>query len=370
MGRLGKRAARPIPWRAVRYAVAFVSIVPSPYQRDLFRALARRPEVNLSVYYLEAAAPDSPWPKTPLAPYEKILPGFWFAIGTARCHVNWRLPRLAAFDVIVMNALMSITAQWLMRTALRRMPWMFWGERLGRGRALHRWLSSPLHRAAGIASVGKFAEEDYRERFPEPRHFRIPYHCDLEPFLAARRRARNDGQTVFLFCGQMIGRKGVDVLLAAFAKIGARARLLLVGREAELPALLAPLPAAVRERIDYEGFQPPEELARFFTRADVFILPSRYDGWGVVVNQALGAGLPVICSDMVGAGHDLVEEEVNGLKFRAGDVETLAATMRRFLDEPALVERWGAASRTAARAWSPESGAAKWVAAFQAVLDR
>ncbi len=350
--------------------VAFVSVVPSPYQRDLFRALAARPEVELSVFYLEAAAPDSPWPEKALAPYEQILRGTWLALGAARCHVNWPLPKLRNYDAVVMNTLMSLTGQWLMRTSLRGRAWLFWGERLSRGGALHAAFAAPLHRAAGIAAIGTFAEQDYRDRFPEPRHFCIPYYCDLTAFFAAPRRARDDGRVVFLFCGQMIARKGVDVLLAAFARLGDRTRLLLVGREAELPALLAPLPPEVRERCVYAGFQPPEELPRFFAQADVFVLPSRYDGWGVVVNQALGAGLPVICSDMVGAGHDLVEVGVNGVKFRAGDADSLTEQMERFVREPEVIGKWGAASRAKAQEWTPEAGAAKWVEALQTVIKK
>lgn len=350
--------------------VAFVSVVPSPYQRDLFCALAARAEVELSVFYLEAAAPDSPWPEKALAPYETILRGTWLPLGAARCHVNWPLPALRDSDVVVLNTLMSLTAQCLMHTSLRGRPWLFWGERLRLGGALHSALAAPLHRASGIAAIGSFAERDYRERFPEPQHFRIPYYCDLAAFFAAPRRTRDDGRVVFLFCGQMIARKGVDVLLAAFQRLGQNARLLLVGREAELPALLAPLPAEVRARITYAGFQAPEELPRFFAQADVFVLPSRYDGWGVVLNQALGAGLPIVCSDMVGAGHDLVQDGVNGLKFRAGDATELAEQMERLLTAPGLLEKWGTASREKALDWTPAVGAGKWVEALQAVLKK
>ena len=70
--------------------VSFFSVVPSPYQRDLFRALAQRSEVELRVHYLEASSPDSPWPEKALADYESVLPGRWFALGNARCHINWR----------------------------------------------------------------------------------------------------------------------------------------------------------------------------------------------------------------------------------------------------------------------------------------
>lgn len=347
--------------------VSFLSVVPSPYQRDLFRALALRPEVDLRVHYLEAAAPDSPWPEKALADYESVLPGRWFALGSARCHMNWPLPDFRECAVVVLNTLTSsLTGQWLMRTRLRRQRWMFWGEKMGRSGWLHTRLTAPLHRANGIAAIGSVAARDYRERFPEPRHYCIPYHCELAPFLTAPRRAP-DGKVVFLFCGQMIARKGVDVLLAAFAQLDERARLLLVGREAELPALLEPLPAEIRARIEYAGFQAPEALPEFFARANVFVLPSRYDGWGVVVNQALGAGLPVVCSDMVGAGHDLVADEVNGLKFPAGDVAVLTEQMQRFLDTPSIIESWGATSREKARDYLPERGAARWVEALQEI---
>lgn len=354
----------------MRIRTTVVSVVPSPYQRDLFRALAARPEIELSVHYLEAAAPDSPWPERPLAGYERIMPGFWFALRGARCHVNWNLPDLAQADVVIMNTLMSVTGQRLMRGPLRRKPWIFWGERQGGRGALNRHLSAPLHRASGIAAIGTVAQRDYRERFPEPRSFNVPYYCDLTAFQNQPRPSRPPGQTVFLLCGQMIARKGVDLLLEAFARLDSSARLLLVGREAELPAMLAPLPAEVRERITYAGFQAPDALPQFFAQADVFVLPSRYDGWGVVVNQALGAGLPIICSDAVGAAHDLVESGVNGLLFKNGDVASLTEAMQLLAGHPEHLHTWGAASRAKSVEWSPEAGAAKWVEALQQVLSR
>src|SRR4051812_25298949 len=218
-GRGGDEVDRPMSLR-----VAFLCVVPSPYQRDLLAALAARPEIDLHVYYMERAAPDSPWPEKPLAPYEEYLRGFWFGIGTRRVHVNWPLPDLSGYDVVVLNTLMSFTAQYLMRVRLRRKRWLFWGERLTRSTArrfsptgmIYEWLLGPLHRASAIAGMGSWAVADYQRRFPEPRHFNIPYHCELAPFLAQPRHRRSDDVVTFLFCGQMIARKGLDLLLAAF----------------------------------------------------------------------------------------------------------------------------------------------------------
>ena len=366
----------PIRMPALR--IAFISVVPSPYQRDLFRALAKRAEIALDVYYLEAASPDSPWPEKPLEAYEHIMPGFWIPAGGARLHVNWGLPNLRGHDVVVMNSLISFTAQWLMRFRLKSQPWIFWGERLrprqsGLRQMVRDFINAPLRRAAGIAGIGSRAEADYRENFPGPAHFSIPYYCDLEPFLSEPRPARDPGDTVFLFCGQMIARKGVDLLIAAFERVierNAHARLLLVGREADLPGFLAAATPEARERITYAGFQRPEALPRFFAQADVFVLPSRYEGWGVVVNQALGAGLPIICSDAVGAGEDLVEEEINGLKFENGNVDALANKMRRFVTERPFSAKLGEASKQKSRNWLPEAGAEKWIKIFQSTKVR
>ncbi len=347
--------------------VAFVSVLPSPYQRDLFAALAVRDDVQPRVFYMEKSAPDSPWPERPLAAHESYIPGFYFRLAHARVHVNWRLPCPRDYDVIVCNTIMSITGQWLMRAKLRKARWMFWGEKLGPRSRKHDILTAPLHRASGIAAIGTWAERDYAARFPNTPVFNIPYHCALQPFLDAPRPARKPGTITFLFCGQMIARKGLDLLLAAFATLPENARLLLIGREAELPQMLATLPETVRLRIRYEGFHAPDTLPKFFAQANVFVLPSRYDGWGVVVNQALGAGLPIIASDQVGAAHDLVRENENGFLFSAGNTNALSETMRRFTDTPALCEKMSASSLAFAAEWHPANGAERWANALKSV---
>lgn len=347
--------------------VAFVSVLPSPYQKDLFAALAGRPEIDLRVFYMEDTAPDSPWPKQPFASWESRLPGFWFPLRHARVHCNWRLPSPRNFDVIVCNTVMSITGQWMMRRVLRRSKWMFWGEKLGGRSRFHDALSSPLRRATGIAAIGSWAERDYAERFPGVPVFNIPYHCNLDRFRSLPRAATKPGEVTFLFCGQMIARKGVDQLLRAFATLPANTRLLLVGREAELSSMLAQLPESARSRVEYAGFQAPEALPAFFARANAFVLPSRYDGWGVVVNQALGAGLPIIASDQVGAGFDLITPGKNGEIFRSGDEVDLATKLRFLAENPATREAWASESRACSFDWDPEVGAERWVRALKVI---
>ncbi len=354
----------PLPPRLV-----FLSVVPSPYQRDLFAALAARGRVPLQVHYLERAAPDSPWPVAALAPWENILPGFTLGRGSWRSHVNWALPAPRAGEVWVVNGAMTdVTTQRLMRRLGRRTPWCFWGERPSTpASAAKRWLQArqyaPLRRSRAIVAVGERARAAYAALAPNVPSHNQPYACRLEAFAAAAQPRPANSEPVFLFCGQMIARKGVDVLLHAFTELvrgKIAARLELVGREAELPAWLATLPPDVRARVHYAGFKAPDELPACFARADVFVLPSRHDGWGVVINQALGAGLPVISSDAVGAGLDLVRPEGNGLLVPAGDVPALAAAMRRLAESADLRARFGRAAAATAERLSPDRAAEFW----------
>jgi glycosyltransferase involved in cell wall biosynthesis len=357
--------------------MSFITVVPSPYQRDLFGALAARDDIELSVYYMEASAPDSPWPEAPLRPFERIMGGGRASFGGARAHANWPLPDLSQADMVVVSTYSSLTGQWLMRRSLRGKRWLFWGERMRsqptRWRDMgQRQLAAPVARASGIVGIGREAERDYSRRFPELPHFCIPYYCDIKGFLRSTKQKSINKPMIFFFCGQMILRKGIDVLLYAFDRLikkGFDIELLLVGRKANLDKHLGDICAEARKRVRYEGFQPPENLPEFFFQSDVFVLPSRHDGWGVVINQALAAGLPVIASDAVGAAMDLVEQNVNGLYCVAGEIDSLANAMEQLIIQPERARQFGEKSRKKSLDIEPEVGAEEWVKVYKKLIS-
>ena len=356
--------------------VTFYSVLPSPYQRDILYALSQHPEIDLQVFYLEAACSDSPWPEKPLQPYESILPGFDLTWGLSRFHLNWHWPKVNQSDVVILNGYMSLTAQLLLRLPAKQIPCIFWGEKMvgasgGLKGNLQKTLAKALNNCQAIAAIGSHAVQDYQQRFPGKPIFNIPYYCDLAAF-SQEIPPRPRTPVTILFCGQMIARKGVDLLLQGFENLiqmGLTARLLLVGREADLPEMLTKVRETTREYTEYAGFQAPEDLPQFFRQADIFVLPSRHDGWGVVVNQAVGAGLPVICSDAVGAAHDLIEPGVNGYLFPAGDVVTLTQILADYLQNPNAIAQASAASLAKSVMWSVKAGAENWVDAIHQLID-
>jgi len=173
---------------------------------------------------------------------------------------------------------------------------------------------------------------------------------------------------VALFVGRGARYKGEPELLAAWrrADLGADARLVLVG---ERPAGADPLPPGAVS----VGAVPPPELRNFYAGADVLVMPAiatrrTTEPWGLVANEAMHQGLPVIATDAVGAAAGgLVRHERNGLVVPAGDVDALAAALRRLRDEPELRARLGAAAGADVAAYTHEAWAAGVSAALASV---
>ena len=360
----------------------FLTVIPSPYQRQLFERLSKAEGTDVKVLYYAMAADDRQWEQPKLSPFETVMPGWRPRLrGTGTyCNPSVVSAMLAAnADIVVVSDYSAITAQLAMRALTARgIPWVFWGElpgftRRGRGGSfLRQRLQAPLAAATAIAAIGSKAVSAYRMLFPGKPVFDIPYFCDLAPYREATRQrpmiVRADVN--ILFSGQLIPRKGCDILLNAFSKLvetSPSARLSILGGGPEQANLKSAVPPTLRHRIDFLGHRQPHQLPEVFAAADVFCLPSRHDGWGVVVNEAIGAGLPIVVSDAVGAGHDLVRHGENGFRVRAGDDEALAEVLGRIVGDVRLRERLAAASKAMARNWDLDEGASRWLRAIEVI---
>jgi len=379
--------------------VHFLTVMPSPYTLDLFAAMRADGRIDARVFYMEMAAPDTHWGQVALPADSEVLPGRWFPFLGGRMHANPGAARRLGEDdphLVVIGGYAGLTVQWVMRWLKReRRPWVFWGELPGMrprrrlGRLLRSLALRPVATSAhGIAAIGSRAQEAYRHLVADrcPVH-NIPYCCDMSAFLhaasekssatgnalAAEVELPPDHTTRFLYCGQLIERKGVDLLLTAFCEVARKRRnatLTLLGTGPLEHRLAAGLPADIRARVTFAGFQPIKALPRCFAESDIFILPSRHDGWGVVVNQAIAAGMPVICSDAVGAASDLVVDTRNGSLFPAGDTRKLEQAMQQYIDHPERIKQHGAASREFSGDWTPQRCVDRWVALCYEVAGR
>ena len=103
----------------------------------------------------------------------------------------------------------------------------------------------------------------------------------------------------------------------------------------------------------FEGFKQQNELPFYYGVADIMVVPSMRDEWGLVMNEAMAASLPVIASDRAGATHDLIEHGVNGYRFSAGEAGELAHWLAELLENEVLRHQMGERSLEIIQQFSP-----------------
>lgn len=178
---------------------------------------------------------------------------------------------------------------------------------------------------------------------------------------------------VILFVGQLIPRKGVLDLLDAFRQLAPRfpdAGLVFVGDGSLRQELLARrADYGLEERVVVGEFSPQSELPRFYALADIFALPSLYDTFGVVVNEALASSLPVVTTRSVGAVANIVRDGVNGLVVEPNAPDALAGALACLLaDEPRRAQM-GLASRQIISTWTPAHAAQNFELLYHMCVD-
>jgi glycosyltransferase involved in cell wall biosynthesis len=185
------------------------------------------------------------------------------------------------------------------------------------------------------------------------------YACDWKRFAGAHEPDRVCPAT-FLFVGRYIPRKGLDTLIAAYrhyrSKVDKPWSLVCAGT-GELAPMLRQTPGVVDK-----GFVQPDELPELMRKGGVFVLPSRREPWGVVVQEAAAAGMPILCSTASGAGVHLVQHRYNGFSFEPEDADHLVRLMvRMHRFTPDRRSAMGRASHHLSRQFTPEQWAETFV---------
>jgi glycosyltransferase involved in cell wall biosynthesis len=323
---------------------------------ELFNEIEATGQCALEVGYLRDRDPGRRW-QTPEIRHEAIVLENG---GLLRARESVRRA-----DLVVFNYYRHANAEWLIDG--RDGPWCFWGERPGfhqhawAGRLLRKWKLSKLHATpTPIWGIGKFAVDEYRKEFGSQRaYYNLPYFSDLERFRSPVREEKSE--RVFLFSGSLITRKGIDLLVAAFARLVREipnVRLRIVG-DGEL--------RRVSERVTFVGFKDWHELPREYAAADLLCVPSRYDGWGLIVPEGLASGLPVIATDRMGAALEFVETGRNGWLIPAGDEEALLRVMKEAAVQPLRELREGALESVSGHTLG--NGAARFFKCAQAAVE-
>lgn len=223
---------------------------------------------------------------------------------------------------------------------------------------LYRWLMNrmarySITRADLLRAISRATKEQLQDLAPEKTILQFPAWTDIETFIQAR-RSKNETAPV-LYAGVLTPLKGVHHLVNAFALLAPEfpgARLSIVGKD-ENRSYAAALREQVKtlglsEQVHFSGVMPQSELARWMSQACVLVLPSKSEGLGRVIMEAMATGTPVIAS-RVGGIPDLVENGVTGFLVPPGDENAIAERLRWILTHRDEAETMGERARVYAK---------------------
>ena len=325
---------------------------PIQYHTPLYQLITRRERVELDVLFL---TDDGHRPVVdagfgvPVTWDIDLLSGYehqFLTMSGREPSALSRVARLARWvsdhDAVVVHGyshLWMLLAELLCRT--QRVPYLLRAESAPQGQAvgLRRHLRNAVARsvvsasAAGLA-IGQLNEEFYRH-YGASRIIWAPYSVDDERFAVPPPTSRSEllsrwnldaHKPVILFCGKLSPRKRPLDLCAAVKALARDVNVLFVGDGVlvdEIRACLPPITGAIT------GFVNQSELPAYHHAADIIVLPSEWEPWGLVVNEAMAAGVLPVVSDHVGAAPDLVVGV--GEVYPCGDTARLADALDRAL---------------------------------------
>jgi glycosyltransferase involved in cell wall biosynthesis len=375
--------------------VAFLTSHPIQYQAPLFRALAVRDDLELTVlfcsdhgaraYHDAGFATTVRWDVPLCDGYRhEFLPnlrrggGSASPLGLVNPGIVTAL-RSGRFRALVVHGWAHATNWLAFATASAiGLPFFIRGESSGlseaggvKGLLRQALLRQLFRRAAGLLAIGTLNRRFYERHGVVPARIGFtPYAVDnaffreaADTLVPGRERLRREHDipaeaSVFLFCGKLTPVKRPMDVVEAFARLSERQTscLIFIGDGPLRAELEARARALGLGNVRFVGFRNQSELSRFYAVSDVLVLPSAFEPWGLVVNEAMNFGLAVVASDQVGAAVDLVRPGETGRIFPSGDIGALAAAMRECASGR-MRGRAAVASRGIVDGWSAAAAA-------------
>jgi len=347
-----------------RYKVALIHNIISPYRVPFFEKLANHPFIDLSVYFCAKTHKHRMWDIQQSNKYKyKILSGVTLEFAGIQYHIN---PSIILkliggdYDIIIINGAMNFTMQIsFIISRLLKIPIILWSEGIESSQSLVRKIIDPIikyviRKVDAIVVPGTKSRDFHITQGANPRKiFIAPNIIDNEFFIKQSAKFRKDrkkikknlaiqNKKIILYVGQLIKRKGVKYLIDAYEKLKKDKKdicLIIVGDGPEKNELEQR--SKRTEDIYFMGWVSEEEKIKYYSISDLFILPTLQDVWGLVINEAMCLGLPVISTYTAGASFDLIMQGKNGFVVEEANTEQLHLAMKKILSDEKLAKRMG-----------------------------
>lgn len=174
--------------------------------------------------------------------------------------------------------------------------------------------------------------------------------------------------TIFLFIGRLIERKGIVELIKAFSKIENKTVKCMIVGDGPLKSLVTEA-SRNNNNIIYAGWLNETEIINSYFLADIFILPAHWEPWGLVINEAMAAGKPVIATNQVGCVDDLVMHHQTGFIIEPNSVDAIAESVNYFLENPDKINKMSCNALALITHWTIEDSAKQIKLAFDHLIS-
>jgi 1,2-diacylglycerol 3-alpha-glucosyltransferase len=366
----------------VKCRLAILSEIIAPYRIPVFNALAARSDVDLHVIFLSETDPSlRQWDvhREEIHFSYQVLPAWRRRLSQYNILVNRGVTaalckfRPQALVCGGYNYLASWqTAGWAKRN---KVPLLLWSEStksdLRRGLSIIEWMKTRFVRMCSASVAAGISSREYLIHLGAPGGtvFTAPDAVDNAFYATRAQQARARANEVrsrlnlpcryFLFVGRLVREKGIFELLDAYAGLedGERSQVgLVIAGDGPLRTVMEELASAMRVGcVRFTGFAQREQLAELYALAEALVFPTQSDPWGLVVNEAMAGGLPIIASAVAGCTADLVRDADNGFVVGPRDVAQLTVAMRKLVSNPQHAAEMGARSAQRIRAFTPEA---------------
>lgn len=340
--------------------ILFIANVPSPYRVDFFNELGKHCDLTVLFEKNTSDERDKSWKNYKFKNFKGIiLKGKSINTDTAFCPGILKYVLDRSFDKIICTTFTDVTGMLAVQTMkLLRIPYYLEcdGGFAKNGKGLKELIKKFIIRgASGYFSTGRTCDEYYTTYSADKlKLIRYPFSslldCDLEKTTPTKKEKALlkkelgvEEETVILTVGQFIPRKGFDVLLSVARQIPKDVGFYFVGGVPTEEYL------SVRDKfglknVHFEGYKQKNELAKYYKAADLFVLPTREDIWGLVIQEAMAYGLPVISTDRCAAALEVIKEGENGYIVPVENVHALKNCIMKMIGSEEILSSFGAKS--------------------------
>lgn len=381
----------------MKLRVAIVTEIIAPYRLPVFNSLARNVSVNPHIIFLSKTDPSlRQWRiySDEIQFSFDVLPNWRRRVGKYNFLLNWGLDHLLETilpDTVICGGYNYFAswqaARWCKN---RRIPFVLWSESTAwderREHEPVEFLKRRFLRKCRAFVVPGHSAFQYLASFGVPERMIVtaPNAVDNGLFAqrallarsnAAQYRARYElPQRFFLYCGRLTKSKGVVDALNAYASLAPDLRseisLVFAGSGDARDDLQRRARSIFPGRVQFAGFVHREDLPAFYALADMLIFPTHSDPWGLVVNEAMACGVPIIATSVAGCAADLVENGQNGFVVEAGAVDQISAAMDLLARNSEMRKRFSLHSQKRISRYSPAACAQGLAAAVELVAGK